>query len=88
LEGGSQKSASPAFRELPKTVFEGYRQINSSNCEVARHREGWTRRSRRLRQADEVEIVLDHTSFYGDSGGQVGDTGIFLALDGNTTVVR
>ncbi len=25
-KGGSQKTASPAFRDLPKTVFEGYRQ--------------------------------------------------------------
>ncbi|HZL53513.1 MAG TPA: alanine--tRNA ligase, partial [Terracidiphilus sp.] len=33
-KGGSQKSASPAFRDLPKTAFEGYRQLNSTNCEV------------------------------------------------------
>ena len=26
-KGGSQKSASPAFRDLPKTVFEGYRSL-------------------------------------------------------------
>jgi len=35
---------------------------------------------------DEVEVVLDHTSFYADSGGQIGDTGLFLSSDGNTTV--
>jgi alanyl-tRNA synthetase len=37
---------------------------------------------------DEVEVVLDHTSFYGDSGGQVGDTGSFLTLDGNLTIAE
>ena len=26
-KGGSKQSASPAFRELPKTAFEGYRQL-------------------------------------------------------------
>jgi alanyl-tRNA synthetase len=86
-KGGSQKSASPAFRELPKTVFEGYRQLNSTNCEVlaiVKNGAGVPAAA----AGDEVEIVLDHTSFYGDSGGQVGDTGIFLALDGNTTVAE
>jgi alanyl-tRNA synthetase len=32
--------------------------------------------------------VLDQTSFYGDSGGQTGDTGWFTSPDGNTTVAE
>jgi alanyl-tRNA synthetase len=33
-KGGTQKTASPAFRDLPKTLFEGYKQLTSTNCEV------------------------------------------------------
>jgi alanyl-tRNA synthetase len=35
---------------------------------------------------DSVEIVLDHTSFYADSGGQVGDTGWLYSDDHNVIV--
>jgi alanyl-tRNA synthetase len=84
-KGGSQKTASPAFRDLPKTVFEGYKQLNSTNAEVlaiVKNGVGVPAAS----AGDEVEVVLDHTSFYGDSGGQVGDTGFFTSTDGNETV--
>ena len=86
-KGGSQKSASPAFRDLPKTVFEGYKQLTSSNSEVlaiVKDGQGVPAAS----AGDEVDVVLDHTSFYGDSGGQVGDTGLFLSPDGNTTIAE
>jgi alanyl-tRNA synthetase len=86
-KGGSQKTASPAFRDLPKTIFEGYRQLNSTNCEVlAIVKNGLGVPA--AKAGDEVEVVLDHTSFYGDSGGQVGDLGFFLALDGNSTIAE
>jgi len=86
-KGGSQKSASPVFRDLPKTSFEGYRQLTSTNAEVlAILKAGLGVPA--ANAGDEVEVVLDHTSFYGDSGGQVGDTGVFLSPDGNTTVAE
>ena len=86
-KGGSQKTASPAFRDLPKTVFEGYRQLTSTNCEVLAIVKGGVGVPA-AKAGDEVEVVLDHTSFYGDSGGQVGDLGIFLTVDGNSTIAE
>ncbi|MGA3129522.1 MAG: alanine--tRNA ligase [Terracidiphilus sp.] len=86
-KGGSQKTASPAFRDLPKTVFEGYRQLSSSNCEVLAIVKGGVGVPA-AKAGDEVEVVLDHTSFYGDSGGQVGDLGSFLSMDGNSVVAE
>jgi len=86
-KGGAQKTASPAFRDLPKTVFEGYRQLTSTNCEVLAIVKGGVGVPA-ASAGVEVEVVLDHTSFYGDSGGQVGDLGFFLALDGNSVVAE
>src|ERR1700733_6410707 len=86
-KGGSQKTASPAFRELPKTLFEGYKQLTSTHCEVlaiVKNGAGVPAANAR----DEVEVVLDHTSFYADSGGQIGDTGWFRSADGNTTIAQ
>jgi alanyl-tRNA synthetase len=36
----------------------------------------------------EAEVVLDHTPFYAESGGQIGDTGKFLDPDGNVEVAE
>jgi alanyl-tRNA synthetase len=86
-KGGSQKSASPAFRELPKTSFLGYKQLTASGAEVlAIVKDGVGVPA--ANAGDSVDVVLDQTSFYGDSGGQVGDTGVFLTPDGNATVAE
>jgi alanyl-tRNA synthetase len=86
-KGGAQKTASPAYRDLPKTVFEGYRSLIANNCEaLAIVKEGQGVPA--AKAGELVDVVLDHTSFYGDSGGQIGDTGFFLSLDGNTTVAE
>jgi alanyl-tRNA synthetase len=84
-KGGSQKTASPVFRDLAKTDFLGYKQLNANDAEVlAIVKDGAGVPS--AKAGEQVEIVLDHTSFYGDSGGQIGDTGWFTSTDGNTTV--
>jgi alanyl-tRNA synthetase len=86
-KGGSQKSASPAYRELPKTDFLGYRQLTANNAEVLAIVKDGVGVSAAT-AGDQVDVVLDQTSFYGDSGGQVGDTGWFTSADGNTTVAE
>jgi alanyl-tRNA synthetase len=86
-KGGSQKSASPAYRELPKTDFLGYKQLTANNAEVlAIVKDGVGVPA--AAAGDQVDVVLDQTSFYGDSGGQVGDTGFFLTPDNNATVAE
>ncbi len=86
-KGGSQKSASPAFRDLPKTDFLGYKQLVAPSAEVlAIVKDGVGVPA--AAAGDSVEVVLDHTSFYGDSGGQTGDTGWFTTADGNSTVAE
>jgi alanyl-tRNA synthetase len=86
-KGGSQKSASPAYRELQKTEFLGYKQLTANNAEIlAIVKDGVGVPA--AAAGDHVDVVLDQTSFYGDSGGQVGDTGWFTSADGNTTVAE
>jgi alanyl-tRNA synthetase len=84
-KGGAKQSASPEFRTLPKTVFEGYRHLNSPHCEVlAIVKDGAG--VPKANAGESVEIVLDHTSFYADSGGQVGDVGWLYSDDHNVIV--
>jgi alanyl-tRNA synthetase len=86
-KGGSQKSASPAYRDLAKTNFLGYQALTATGAEVlAIVKDGVGVPA--AKAGDLVEIVLDQTSFYGDSGGQAGDTGWFTSADGNTTVAE
>jgi alanyl-tRNA synthetase len=86
-KGGSQKTASPAYRELAKTEFLGYKSLTAAGAEVlAIVKDGAGVPA--AAAGDLVEVVLDQTSFYGDSGGQTGDTGWFTSADGNTTVAE
>jgi alanyl-tRNA synthetase len=86
-KGGSQKTASPVFRELPKTSFLGYKQLIAPGAEVlAIVKDGVGVPA--AAAGDHVDVVLDQTSFYADSGGQVGDMGSFTSADGNTTVAE
>ncbi len=86
-KGGSQKSASPVFAALPPTIFEGYKQEQSSNCEVLAivvNGQG----AQHLLPGQQAELVLDHTPFYSESGGQVGDQGWLYSADRTVVVAE
>ncbi len=86
-KGGATKSASPAFRDLPKTDFLGYSAWVVNGAEVlAIVKDGVGVPA--AKAGESVDVVLDRTSFYGDSGGQVGDTGRFTSTDGNVVVAE
>ncbi len=86
-KGGSQKTAAPVYRELAKTEFEGYTSLRVEGVRVlALVKDGVGVQV--LRAGETGEVVLDATSFYADSGGQVGDVGWFYSGDHQSVVAE
>jgi len=86
-KGAAKQTANTAYQQLPKSTFEGYRQTRSENCEVLaiiKNGQG----VQELKPGDQGEIILDHTPFYAESGGQVGDRGWLYSDDHNTVVAE
>jgi alanyl-tRNA synthetase len=84
-KGAAKQTANPAYQQLPKSEFEGYRQTRSNNCEVLAIIKGG-QGVQELKAGEKGEAILDHTPFYAESGGQVGDRGWFYSDDHNTVV--
>ena len=86
-KGGSQKTAAPVYRELAKTEFAGYSGLRVDGARVlALVKDGVG--VPELKGGEMGEVVLDTTSFYADSGGQVGDTGWLYSGDHNLIVAE
>jgi alanyl-tRNA synthetase len=84
-KGAAKQTANPVYQSLPKSEFEGYRQTRSEGCDVLaiiHNGQG----VRELKPGEDGEIILDHTPFYAEAGGQVGDRGWFYSEDHNTVV--
>lgn len=67
------------------TVFDGYAKLKGTSNVLA-----IAKGSERVEEAEageEVTLVLDRSTFYAESGGQVGDTGIIESDDASLKVV-
>jgi alanyl-tRNA synthetase len=86
-KGAAKQTANPEYQKLPTSVFEGYRQTRSDSCEVLALLKGG-QGAKELKPGEEGEVMLDHTPFYAESGGQVGDRGWLYSDDHNTVVAE
>ena len=59
-KGGSKASASPVYRDLPKTIFDGYTSLEDQAADCPCHREG--QRRRRVRAARRPKSRLSSTT--------------------------
>jgi len=86
--GFEQESARPAVAELARrlgtTKFIGYDFLESESLVQAILK--GDRLVKEAVEGDEVELVLDVTPFYPEGGGQVGDQGIVMGLDGRMEI--
>ncbi|MBA4143443.1 MAG: alanine--tRNA ligase [Nitrosospira sp.] len=68
----------------PATAFHGYESLRHEGQVLAIYKQG--SRVDFIEMGDEAVVVLDHTPFYAESGGQVGDRGELLAANGTFVV--
>ena len=71
--------------ELPAIEFVGYETLTTPARILALVR--GVQRLREATEGEEVEVVLDRTPAYAESGGQVGDTGSLVGREGRGEIV-
>jgi len=69
---------------LPRPEFLGYTSLATPARILAMVADG--QRRPEARQGDTVEIILDRTPAYAESGGQMGDTGTIIGREGQGTI--
>lgn len=75
--GGVDLSVFSEFRALGKSLFTGYEELQSEARVIGLIVDGVA--SNHASQGSLVDVILDRTSFYAESGGQSSDAGEILA---------
>jgi alanyl-tRNA synthetase len=90
---GDDGAASAVYQrlgaEIPSTEFVGYDSLSSPAriLAIVDAGSGGPRRLTETGEGAEVEMILDRTPAYAESGGQVGDTGTLVGRSGRGEIV-
>ena len=84
-ESGSAAVYQRLSSELPGVEFVGYETLTTPARILAIIR--GTQRVREAAAGDEVEVILDRTPAYAESGGQIGDTGTLAGRQGRGEIL-
>src|SRR5260370_23997781 len=71
-------------KDLPKSEFAGYHELTTATSIVAVRKDGAS--VDMAVEGEDVEVFLERTPFYAESGGQVGDTGTITTEGGRLRV--
>ncbi|MGH7759852.1 MAG: alanine--tRNA ligase [Candidatus Dormibacteraceae bacterium] len=71
-------------KDLPRSEFTGYRELTTASKVVALRRQDEP--AEVAGEGDPVEVFLERTPFYAESGGQVGDTGTITTPNGQVRI--
>jgi alanyl-tRNA synthetase len=89
FEAGEESEAAAVFQrlsaEIPPVEFVGYETLTTPARILVLVR--GVQRVREATEGDEVEMILDRTPAYAESGGQVGDTGTLVGRQGRGEIV-
>jgi alanyl-tRNA synthetase len=88
MGGFEQDTKRPAVAELAgqvgATKFVGYDRLETDSVLKAILKD--ERMVKEAVEGDEVEVALDVTPFYAEGGGQVGDQGVLVGVDGRVDI--
>jgi len=84
-QGRLNRARASLFEGIRKSEFKGYETTRVDDAKVVALIKG-DDEVQTLGEGDEGEVVLNHTPFYAESGGQIGDVGVFVSGDANAVV--
>jgi alanyl-tRNA synthetase len=85
--GGVKHGAPAVYVNISPTPFEGYRTTRSNHCRIEYVIQGRVS-GQGIKPGESADVILDHTCFYAESGGQVGDVGWLLDSETKSVVAE